>query len=413
MVFGDLINRQTNPITEYTMHVTELLHTQIASDYPEIHLSRLTCLMLAVRGLMAGRTLQLTAIGRHVPATTTEKHSIKRIDRLLSNVHLATERVHYYAWQARQLIGKKKHPVILVDFSDVDAARTRFILRAAVAVGGRALPVYEEVHDSEYHPQRLSRFLDALRVVLPTGCRPVLVTDAGFRGTWRDMVSERGWYYVSRQRNRDLIQVYGNSRWLSCKHLYAFASDTPRHFGTINICRNTPRTTEAYLFHKSNKGRQAKTKAGRRNCSARSQKIMACQREPWLLLCNLPVRTNCAKKVIHIYRQRMQIEEGFRDTKSYLFGLSFRGNICKCVYRLQALLLVAALTLFAVWLAGLYAVSKQYHRQLQANTTHSRSVLSITTIGFRYLWRHATFTRYAFEISQKLLQARLFHYVDL
>lgn len=107
MARGDLINRQTNQLTERAIHVTELLHTQLANAYPDIHLARLACVMDAVRGLVAGQSLQLTAIGRHLPRAATEKHAIKRVDRLLGNVHLAGDRLHFYHWQA-QLVGRNR-----------------------------------------------------------------------------------------------------------------------------------------------------------------------------------------------------------------------------------------------------------------------------------------------------------------
>jgi hypothetical protein len=80
------------------------------------------------------------------------------------------------------------------------------MLRAAVPVGGRTLTLYEEVH-----PRRTcdslkvkKRFLAALKEVLPEGCRPIRVTDAGFRGPWFKAVKHLGWDGVSRIRNRTL-----------------------------------------------------------------------------------------------------------------------------------------------------------------------------------------------------------------
>ena len=413
MAFGDLINRQTNQFTENAMHVTELLHNKLANAHPDLHLSRLTAVLDAVEGLLASQSLQLTAIGRHLAGRTAEKHAIKRMDRLLGNIHLAGDRLHVYHWQAQQLIGNKKHPIVLIDFSDVDAARTRFILRAAIPLGGRAFSLYEEVHDSENHPQHLRRFLDTLALILPKDCQPILVTDAGFRGTWRDQVSERGWFYVSRQRNRDLVQLPGEHGWRPCKSLYAQASATPRHLGSILICRNTPRQTDAYLYHQPNKGRSALTKAGRKNRSARSEKIAAGQQEPWLLLSNLPAQHHIAEKVVRIYQQRMQIEEAFRDLKSHRFGFAFRGNTCKSPYRLEALLLLASLALFATWLIGLLAISKRQHWHMQANTIKSRNVLSVTTIGLRYLWHYTVFSQNDLLTASNLLQERTSHYADL
>ncbi len=42
-----------------------------------------------------------------------------------------------------------------------------------------------------------------------------------------------------------------------------------------------------------------------------------------MLVSNLPDRSTLANEVVTIYRQGMQIEEGFRDVKSPLFGLGF------------------------------------------------------------------------------------------
>ena len=42
-----------------------------------------------------------------------------------------------------------------------------------------------------------------------------------------------------------------------------------------------------------------------------------------MLVSNLADRSTLADKMVAIYRQRMQFEEGFRDVKSPLFGLDF------------------------------------------------------------------------------------------
>jgi hypothetical protein len=41
----------------------------------------------------------------------------------------------------------------------------------------------------------------------------------------------------------------------------------------------------------------------------------------WLLIFLLPKGMNAPKKVVKLYRYRMQIEEGFRDTKNHQYGL--------------------------------------------------------------------------------------------
>lgn len=74
-----------------------------------------------------------------------------------------------------------KHPSILVDWSPIDAAGKLFLLRAAIRLAGRSLPVCEVVHPREGCPRCQKRLLEILATMLPVGCTPTPVTDAGFR----------------------------------------------------------------------------------------------------------------------------------------------------------------------------------------------------------------------------------------
>ncbi len=97
-------------------------------------------------------------------------------------------------------------PVVLVDWCELEGRGKLKLLRAAVAVGGRALPVYEELHaragDTEVH----RRFLARLGEVRGPRCAPILLTDAGFRAWWYALVEEFGWCYVGRVRNREYLR---------------------------------------------------------------------------------------------------------------------------------------------------------------------------------------------------------------
>ena len=148
------------------MFAVEVLHKLLGRALPEVHRTRMSAVLAAVLGLIRGTTLSLTAIGRHVGGVARVKHAIKRIDRLLGNRALHEERVLFYGWLARVLIGTQPHPVILIDDSDVDPGRTRFILRAALPIGGRALPIYEEVHARQPTRRMRQRFLTHLAAIV-------------------------------------------------------------------------------------------------------------------------------------------------------------------------------------------------------------------------------------------------------
>ena len=86
-----------------------------------------------------------------------------------------------YRGLVRWLIGSLERPVIIVDWSDCEPGRQWLMLKAALAVRGRAVTLYEEVHPlSRYNSPRTHRgFLRRFKELVPDGCRPIVVTDAG------------------------------------------------------------------------------------------------------------------------------------------------------------------------------------------------------------------------------------------
>ena len=65
---------------------------------------------------------------------------------------------------------------------------------ASLAVNGRSVTVYEEVHTLASKDKRRTHraFLEQLQALLPAGCRPIIVTDAGFRTPWFKQVEALG-----------------------------------------------------------------------------------------------------------------------------------------------------------------------------------------------------------------------------
>jgi len=76
------------------------------------------------------------------------------------------------------------------------------------------------------------------------------------------------------------------------------------------------------------------------------------ERTPWLIVTSLEGGASITKRVINLYKTRMQIEEGFRDFKNSRWGFSLDEAKVSTSYRYENLLLVGALATFAVWLTG-------------------------------------------------------------
>ena len=350
-----------------------------------MHNLRRDSLNACVLSAIEGQCLTVTGLGRAINSQAKEKHCIKRADRLLSNAHLHREQRDIYHAMSQVIVNGQRRPVILVDWSDLDECREHFLIRAAIAVEGRSLTLYEEVHDikTKEKPKTHRIFLKRLKTMLPADCKPIIVTDAGFRVTWFKEVEKLGWDWVGRIRNRNKVKQGENRHWVNCKFLYKKATSTAKSLGQVVLTQRHHFPCRMVIYKAKAKGRVDKNKFGQRARSKKSKENAAREREPWLLATSLPVTSKLAKQVKNIYATRMQIEEGFRDNKSTRYGLGFEFNGTRSIQRLQILLLIAMLASVVLWILGLIAIKTRQYRHYQANTITKKKVLSTVFLGLR------------------------------
>jgi hypothetical protein len=351
-----------------------------------MHQLRWTALFVNVMAALQGKVLTVTQLGRSITGEAQEKHCIKRADRLLSNHCLQRERRDLYSSLTQLLIGNQLRPVIIVDWSDLDECKRHFLLRASVPVNGRSLTLYEEVHTlkSKEKPKTHQQFLQTLKSLLPPPCRPILLTDAGFRTPGFKQVEALGWDWVGRIRNRHEVQLSDGEAWVPGKTLYNQATSTPKALGRAHVTQSNPIACQLVLYKGKPKGRVHRNRLGQPSRSAHSRKHARAQREPWLLGTSLPEGFKLAHKVVKLYAL-MRIEEAFRDLKSARFGLSLEFHRAYHLERLQVLLLIATLALMVAWLMGKATELTGQHRHYQANTVKDRVVLSTIFIGLRVI----------------------------
>jgi len=143
--------------------------------------------------------------------------------------------------------------LIVVDWSSLSADMCWHWLRASVVVEGRSITLYEEVHPRSHLAAYTvhKRFLERLDCVLPAQqSAPIVLTDAGFRGTWFALVRAQGWDWVGRIRNREYVcsvtadqQAVADKKsscWIPAKTLYAGANATSEDLGLFDSTRNKP-----------------------------------------------------------------------------------------------------------------------------------------------------------------------------
>ncbi|MGH8111766.1 MAG: IS4 family transposase [Rhodanobacteraceae bacterium] len=294
----------------------------------------------------------MTEMARHWPGAERVAAPLKTLDRLLRSPVLGRERDGLYAAMAAWLV-RPVQPLIAVDWSDLKADGSFKLLRAGLVVQGRTLTLWEEVHPEQTAgtPAVERAFLQHLAKRLPAGCRPIILTDAGFRRPWFRAVREQGWDYVRRLRGRVNVQpctaaANDPAEWVSCTTMHEQAlTSRSRDLGDYRMGLRAPLVTRLIVYRTSRKHRQALTVQGIRRRDERSEDAARSAREPWVLVTSLTHAT--ATQIVGHYARRMTIEQGFRDLKSDVYGAGFEHSLTHTATRLASLLVLFALHQFA------------------------------------------------------------------
>lgn len=368
------------------MRVEQLLHNHLQKSVV-MHSKRLESLMCAVTAGMKERCVTVTGLGRRLRTRIKVKNKIKKIDRLVGNAHLQQERLAVYKCMTRLILGNTRHPIIIVDWSPLGQGTEHHLLRATVPVGGRALTLYESSYPECLLTSRKvhQEFLARLCQILPADCKPIIVTDAGFRNTWFEDVSALGWAWMGRVRNRTHYLAAKTEDWAPIKSLYSQATSRPQYMGRCHLSRRTSVQCGLYIYKKQPKGRILKTLKGAKCRQATSLKIAQREQEPWLIATSLEHNTSLSRRIMKIYAKRAQIENSFRDTKNQRLGFSLNDSKTTHTERVNVLLLIIAIATFGLWLLGALLKQKKLQFQFQANTIKYRDVLSNVFLGWQVI----------------------------
>jgi hypothetical protein len=273
-----------------------------------------------------------------------------------------------------------------VDWSSVPNGKYNN-LRAALVAKGRALTIYEEVYPTKKlgNPRVQNNFLKTLKELLPIGCKPIIVTDAGFHNRWFKEVVLLGWDYVGRVRSGKIYRLVNSDKWKKVSDLCKKYHGGLQSFGKIELSRGNGLFSYLYVTKEAVKKRsRSKWELKKGDRSVRNHRIAA--KEAWVLVSSMSGHV-ASKKVVAIYKKRMQIEESFRDLKSNRYGFGFEYSYSKHIARIEILLLIAMLACTIAWLTGLAAERMNLHYNFQANSVKHRRVLSLFFLGCQVIKR--------------------------
>jgi len=389
------------------MHAEKLLHKFVGKSC-QIDKRIINTLFEAAATLVHCRKLSIFGIARALPRAAKVKHLIKCIDRLFGNKTLHNKKYQLYQAMINILIKENSKPIIVIDWSGLTRCGEYHFLRAAVAIRGRALTLYEQsYHVREYGNNEAHKtFLNTLYSLLPRSCHPIIITDAGFRNTWFRLILSFGWDFIGRIRHNTQCKKPGDLIWKPIKNLYEKSTPKAKFIGKHLLAKYSSLPCYFYLLKKKKLYREKRNLVGRKvRCSA-SLKHARSGNDPWLIATSINPKTISPKKVMIIYRKRMQIEESFRDLKNTRNGFSLRHCRSFSKNRLDIALLIGGLAMFVLWIVVMAAKQKNMQYGFQSNSVRNRDVLSVISVGWQALERRINFSWLA--INQALQEIILY-----
>ena len=368
------------------MHASQIVARVLKPCLSELHAKRAAALQRAVSAVVLGGALSLSSIALAMSGMLGLRHRIKSVDRLLGNRGLQQARLGIYEALAHQWLHSLPRVLLVVDWSDLTPDQRWHWLRASVVVSGRSVTLYEEAHPQRHYGNRRvhRRFLACVARLLPQGCVPIVMTDAGFHSTWFKLIEAHGWSYLGRIRGRDMVRQ-GDGPWTSCKALYAQATEAALDLGRCSYVRSNPTECRLVLIKDKPKGRHRLNIYGKPRAGRSSAKCATAAREPWLLAASPALDQLSAQSIVKLYAQRMTIEESFRDTKNLRWGQGLSVTRSRSRERLQMLLLIGYLAGFVQRLIGEDAKARQLELQFSPTNRTSRAQISVLSLARRVL----------------------------
>lgn len=390
------------------MRCIEVLHSYIKKSCLKIHKKRLELLFQAAEGVIKGKAITVTSIGRNIESDTSVKHDIKRIDRLVSSPFLMKDKQHFTRAIIKKLLpDKPSYLPIIVDESVLDSKNERKLIRFSLALNGRPFTLYETVFLNGAFKTQALNFLLSLKNVIPDIHQVIVISDAGFFPAWFKKINTiKNWYWLGRVSLDYRYQSVGKEEWYKTLDLQTQATAKPTSIGEIFFTKEHSLKASLHIYKQPKKGRLKNNKLGKRDMTKTSIEKRKSANEAWIIVTSLPLDEFSAEQIIGFYKFRMQIEEAFRDLKSSRYGFSFNESLTKDIYRLNNLLFIGYLAMLAIWLVGLTGEVKNIQHSYQANTIKTRRVLSLLYLGYEI------FKKGFRDIKKKEIQ-KVFNFLDV
>lgn len=327
----------------------------------DVHAKRVLSLANATAGVLASTSLSIHAIGHGLAHAfgLSNKHSVKQVDRLLSNRGIAMEEV-FPLW-VKDIIGERKDIVVILDWTEFDRDDQATLELSLVTTHGRATPLmWKTVVQSELKGQRQQiegRMVLDFALMLPDDVSVTLLADRGFddHAFLEFIQGLKRFEYVIRFRGRTTVtDSTGESR--PAKE-WTMAGGRARTLRGVKLTRKGLDVATVVCVHDKQ------------------------MKDTWCIASNK--REAAAKDLVKYYAKRWGIEAAFRDLKDPRYGLGLGKVRVSRPERRDRLILLMAFSVVLMTLLGAASEDVGLDRILKTNTSKRRT-MSLLRQG--YIW---------------------------
>jgi RNase H-fold protein (predicted Holliday junction resolvase) len=323
----------------------------------DLHVKTVMSLSLATLGVLHSVSLCIHVIGRALAwaRDRNPKHSIKQVDRLLSNENVSPWAM-FDSW-VRFVMGAREEILVALDWTEFDADNHTTLALYLITRHGRATPLlWKTFKKSSLAGNRNAyedEVIERLHEILPETIRVTLLADRGFGDRKRyEHLEALGWDYVIRFREGIAVtDASGTTRpaaeWLN-------STGRAKMLKTVRVTQEETSIPAVVLAHDKK------------------------MKDPWCLATSRSDLT--ARQVVKLYGRRFSIEETFRDTKDIHFGMGLSATHIGDTDRRDRLLFIAAVAHVLLTLLGEAGERAGLDRLLKSNTVKHR-VLSLYNQG--------------------------------
>jgi hypothetical protein len=328
----------------------EFVRQHVAGLFQEgLHSKRVLSLGNSVIGVMNAESLSVQAIGHGLAVALDKdsKHTVKQVDRLLSNDGVDPWSL-FEPWVA-YVLAERTRAIVAIDWTHFEKDDQVTCAAHLITTHGRSTAlVWKTVQYSKLRGKRTQiedEVIERLHQVVPPHVEVTVLADRGFNDVARyDHLDILGCDYVIRFRQDILVEYKGETKpakeWLlsngrARKLVGAKVTGKHAEVGAVVIVR------------------------------ARGMK------ETWCLATSR--KEDPATEIVKLYGRRFTIEETFRDQKDLRFGLGLAATHIRDCGRRDRLLLISAIAHALLTLLGAAAEAIGYDRKMKANTVKTRT----------------------------------------